>query len=152
MKGIKDFERFKETPFHDGTKESLHIKMFNVGKTKEGRLVNTDTGELIEKYAWADIEKPVKMYSGIVDKVMDLSTPGMKMFLYILANLGVNEEKVYISNSSAMLFCGYSRPKDVYKGMIELLDRGMLAKTKEQYLYWVNPEYMFKGNKSKLLR
>ena len=154
---LKDFDKCDSNPFHHSDIKSLRLNKFPIRPS--GPIASKRTGEIIDdpviidkQNAYMDLDSPVKLYHSALTTIKDLGTPAIKVLLYIMFSLGKDEDKIYIGNKGAMEFCGYSAPKDVYKGLVELLDKGIIARSTETYMYHINPNVVFRGNKKKLIR
>jgi hypothetical protein len=152
-----DFPKFENNPFHEGTLESLNIRSFPI--RPKGPIVNADTGEVLTKNVYlhkqtgfADNLNAVKVFNDSCEMLSNLSVPGIKVLFYVMVNLQKGSDKVYIGPLSVKKFTGYSANKDVYKGIAELIEKGVIAKSTEVLIYFINPNILFSGNKGELIK
>lgn len=100
-------------------------------------------------------QRKVSLYKHHNYKINDvlfgrLSNKGRDMFLYILCNMPENKDYINLKLSSVRESSGMSRNAIIYS-LKELCQSGILA-VKEQSVYWVNPFYIFNGNRIKYYR
>lgn len=121
-------------------------------------MVNTATGEIItqgvymkKEYGYYDMEESTKIFVNNSELITTLTSPGIKLFFYVASNLQKGSDKVYIAPYSVKKFTGYTSNGDVYKGISELLEKRIIAKSDEQLIYFINPNVLFSGSKADLL-
>lgn len=93
--------------------------------------------------------------SGILKRLKNMSQPACNMYLYILENLGVGRTSIHITDKSFLVACGYSPSSRslYYTAVQELLERGILArKTGSKNEFWINPNVIFNGDRTRLLK
>ena len=115
--------------------------------------VNGD-GEVVGTMVWVrhdkvDEETFIKLYVKHFQALFDLSTAGVRAFLYFLKNLKPNKDIVFFNLEECMSYTGYSSKATVYKGLAELLEANIIARGKYDYLYYVNYHFAFNGNRAK---
>jgi hypothetical protein len=116
-------------------------------------LTNDGSGELVTGGFWqaeeVDASKFVKLYIGGVKAFKDLSSAGTKVFevLYNEVQNGIGRDKVFLSFamvnqvSTPMSVATYTR------GMKELMIKKFLAPSEITCIYWLNPDYMWNGDR-----
>lgn len=100
-----------------------------------------------------DTAKYSKLFknSGIV--IANLSDAAIKMFMYIHENLGVNTDIICIMREDYLKFYGYApNNKYAYYQAIDGLLKAeiMTKKADSTTCYWVNPNVLFNGDRTKL--
>lgn len=132
-------------------------------KTKTKRITNKrgdmmitskETGEIITPIAgfWhaeeVDNTKFVKLYLAGVKGFAELSNAGIKVFslLYDEMQKNINQDKVYLSFSSIDETFKISQATFT-RGMRELIDKKFLAPTNAIGWYWLNPDYVWNGDR-----
>jgi hypothetical protein len=150
---LREAERYTKNPFLKDDVLSLDTgkKMIIAGSTKNV-IVNTDTGEtegvvMMHKYREVDREQFVKIFVKEVDALFDLSKAGLKVFGYVLNAMRVNTDEIYLSISKLMEYCGYRQKNQVYKGLSELMANKIIAMSKDQNIWFVNPTVVFNGDR-----
>ena len=72
-----------------------------------------------------------------------LNTPGIKVLCYILDNLSMNQDYVYIPETECMKYCGYKGKSNLYKGIASLLELEVLfKKVGNSSEYFINTNYI----------
>lgn len=80
----------------------------------------------------------------------NLSNSGRDLLLYVIYNLKKNEDFINLKLEKVCKECCFSRPTAL-KGLKDLQDNAILYK-KSQSEYWVNPHYIFNGNRINYLQ
>lgn len=148
---LKDFETFKENPT---IKEGIIMREYLV-KANEVPMVNTETGEYgvfkkidSTKQLAHDTLQYTKVYNNSLSSIKDFSNPALKVWVYILANLTPRKEDITINMKECMEYTGYLNIPNVYKGIIELLEKNFIfRKTGNDNTYFINSNYFFNGKR-----
>jgi hypothetical protein len=150
---------YKQNPFMEGGL---------VMKTKTKRMTNKrgdmmivgQTGEVVAPVSgfWqaqeVDATEFIKLFVQGVKAFKDLTGAGTKVFevLYIEMQKNMNKDRVFLSfaavdqATNAMSEATYSR------GMRELIAKGFLAATSIQGWFWINPTYIWNGDRLAFVR
>jgi len=136
-------------------------------KTKTKRLTNKrgdmmvvgETGEIIAPVAgfWqaqeVDAAKFVKLYVNGVRAFKELTNAGTRVFevLYLEVQKNIGQDRVYLSFTS--LDDGVKLSQATFtRGMRELIDKGFVAPTESIAWYWLNPDFMWNGDRLAFVR
>jgi len=101
-----------------------------------------------------DRRQYAKVYMDFIPLVLQegLSMAGIKMLFYIMACLKPGTDTVTFNIKVARQRLGYKNDKSVYEGLVDLLKLGVLARVAgRDETFWINPQYVFRGDRSKLL-
>lgn len=116
-----------------------------------------DTGETrrvvrhrAEKVVSHDPAKYIKLYSGSIGLVAGLTPRGLYMLLYICAVMPPNKTLVYLDRRQAGEFSRYLRGSSYYTAIGDLVSHGIIAKSVHKGAYWINPNVVFNGNRTRL--
>lgn len=120
-----------------------HRKMYDVEDGIEAK-VPVFKGDAV--YFWHDGRKYSKVFPQNVSLVKGLSSCAMQMFFYILENTTVNRDVVYIKPQDFLTFTGMTSRSQYYVAALELINKGILAKTKSSGCFFLNPCVVFNGN------
>ena len=151
-KGIKDFEVFKESPY-----TLLGVESRNRVSVAKGQVVSdTSTGELYDMRKLAKTETVevdtlsyTKVYHNSLESVSEFSIPALKIWCFILQAIKPTKYAFEINFKEAMEFSGYKSIPNIYKGIVELLDKGFIAKSVGRNMFFLNPNYYFNGDRLK---
>jgi len=117
-------------------------------------ICEADTGVVIGHKILAFDKKSVD--TGVFVKVFTsdlswllLSTSGLKLLHYIFENLKINSDTVNLKTNDIMKIYKYKSRSSIYSGIKELESMQIVSK-KEDSIYYINPDYFFKGDRSKL--
>lgn len=119
------------------------------------QLVNAQTGEITAPIAgfWeaeeVDSTKFVKLFINGVKALKELTSPGTKVFevLYMRVQNSVSKDQLYMSFSSIDQAETRISEATYTRGMRELVDKGFLAATPHIGLFWLNPDYIWNGDR-----
>ena len=137
-----------------------------VANTKQGvkRIANKDgsrmmvvsetTGEVVAPAGFwqaQEVDKTqfVKLYINGVKAFKDLSGAGTKVFevLYLAVQNGIGKDVIYLSFSEIDQSITPMGEATFYRGMKELVDKGFIAESMTQNKYFLNPDYMWNGDR-----
>jgi hypothetical protein len=118
-------------------------------------LVDNDTGITVTSIAgfWeveeVDGAKFVKLFVNGVKALKDLTSSGTKVFevLYLRVQSNIQKEQIYMSFSTIDQNITPMSESTYARGMRELIDKGFLAATPHTALYWLNPDFMWNGDR-----
>jgi hypothetical protein len=136
-------------------------------KTKTKRLTNKrgdmmvvgETGEIIAPVAgfWqaqeVDAAKFVKLYVNGVRAFKELTNAGTRVFevLYLEVQKHIGQDRVYLSFTTLDESVKLSQATFT-RGMRELIDKGFVAPTDAIAWYWLNPDFMWNGDRLAFVR
>lgn len=154
-KKINDYDQTGITPWIE--LKNVEYRMFNkTQKTKE--VIDTETGEVASLvysgttvYGYKDTNPYSKLYKSGALKLSKLSSAGLKVFCYILMNIHINKESIYLCPDTLSIEIGYANKKNVYEGIENLLANDIIARKTGNSNYWINPNMLFNGDRTKLL-
>lgn len=167
-KEFVSFESFDERPFVQLTgmanaflkpDEMLLRPVFaNDGMARK---VNADGQEVfigqryMGKDKMIDRRQYAKVYVEFIPLILQegLSMAGIKMLFYIIGCLQPGRDTVTFNIKVAREKLKYKHDKSVYEGLVDLLKLGVIArKTGYTEQYWINPQFIFRGDRSKLIK
>ena len=157
-----------DSPAKQKTRRGLTVytrNPFVVGgmvKSKTKRLLNKkgdmmvmgSTGETVAPIAgfWqaqeVDATKFVKLYINGVKAFKELSNAGTHVFevLYLEVQKAIGQDRVYLSFTTLDEQLKLSQATFT-RGMRELIDKGFVAPTEAVAWYWLNPDFMWNGDR-----
>ena len=163
---IKDIDKFQEfpvieiNPFIAPMQNNMNVKHLNqYASDGTGRrdVVDQTTGEVYKDVRFfkrteeVDSDKFVKIFSGRLRDLFDLSKTAINVFFFILDEMqkpyNINASMIYIDIQACQEFCEYSATKQVYLGLTELLRSGIIAKSHKRHLFYVDPRIAFNGKR-----
>jgi hypothetical protein len=117
-------------------------------------LISADSGEIQAPIAgfWeaeeVDSTKFLKLFVNGVRALAELSNPGARVFelLYIEMQNNVGKDQVYLSFTGIEGEAKISRAT-FKRGMAELIDKKFLAAMPAVGWYWVNPDFLWNGDR-----
>jgi len=117
-------------------------------------VVSENTGEIMASAGFhqiVDVDKTqfVKLYINGVKAFKDLTGAGTKVFevLYIQVQESIGKDVIYLSFSEIDQRITPMGEATFYRGMKELIDKGFIAESITQNKYFLNPDYMWNGDR-----
>lgn len=150
---ITDTELRHSNPF---AIEGLETRTHVVRENKKIRtLVDTDTGEVFNtiklkgtaETITTDSFKYTKLFNKNLPTVGELTVPELKVMTYIMDNLIPNRDYVTVHIEDCAEWCGYKSSVQVYKGLIGLIEKNLIARGKNT-IYWINPNIFYNGDRT----
>lgn len=152
MGKYKEYPTFDEAPFDlKGIQEIVSKKVLD-----RGEMVSHTSGEVVDATWWKggskslkDVKPYIKLFKEGQEVLKQLSFAGTLLFTYSMSkvkphsNTVTIRQKDIIQKHKNLLGGGY------YKGICELLDYGVLAKSKEPNVYFINTNMFFNGDRVK---
>ena len=158
--------RHKENPFSkdlDLSYSSKQVTVSTLGKDNNV-LVNQATGEVhgthVVTYKKVDSGQFVKLFAKNVMLTFDLTAAGFKSFMVLawaLQNAGINRDIVSLDQLTFDDFMGVHVDKastlkkfsiqTFRRGLKELESASIIAKSMRKGLYFINPNFVFNGNR-----
>ena len=110
-------------------------------------------GEYIKKTEtksyFIEAQKHTSVYESpdINNKLFTKMKPnGRDLYLYIQNNIAYNSDTIHLSLEKVNQILSMSRPTLV-SAIQQLLTENIICKAEKQGMYWINPYYLFKGNR-----
>jgi len=154
-KSRRGLVRYTKNPFILTTSENTKsgVKRVTSGKDKM-MIVNEETGERLAgagffQYQEVDKTQFLKLYIHGVRAITELSAAGTKVFEILYINMQDQKDTDTILLSWEFVdkeISNISRTT-YFKGMKELVEKGFIAETMIQNYYFINPNYMFNGDR-----
>lgn len=117
-------------------------------------MVSESTGEVVAPAGFhqiVDVDKTqfVKLYINGVKAFKDLTGAGTKVFevLYMQVQESIGKDVIYLSFSEIDQRITPMGEATFYRGMKELIDKGFIAESLTQNKYFLNPDYMWNGDR-----
>lgn len=153
--------KFKSNPFLETLvikTKSKKVQISALGKD-DNVLVNTGTGEVagtsISTYRQVDDAEFVKIFTGNIALLFDLSSAGIKAFnvlMFEIQRAAIKRDKVQIDEYILEDFLEWNPHKKLskatlYRGVKELIKGQILARDQKPSYYWINPNFCFNGDR-----
>jgi hypothetical protein len=160
--GVRALEVYKTNPYivEAKVKQVIKSRPRVAFRDKGEEVVNTKTGEIfgnehknvVVQHERVDRAKFVRIYVEEISRMANLPQYAWKLFHYILANLGVKKDEVYIHSEVVLEWCGWTRPNQLQKALICLAKKGFIAKSNKPYWWYINPSIFFNGDRAAFIR
>lgn len=152
LKKVNEFVRYPRNPFTDGVAlKIMQNKRRKVLRKYKGKTVDPDTGELLEglmkiEEDYVDNEVFAKTYVKAIKDHLDLSSRASRLFHHITLELEKDQTEMMLYPPHMADVLGYGE-KTYYLALQELLINEVLARTIQPYSFYINPEYIYNGDR-----
>lgn len=157
--------RYKTNPFLKDMiipiKEA-RVRLSSLGKDNNV-LVNQNTGEVhgthITTYKRVDGEQFVKIFTANIALTFGLTAYGIKAFsvlMWAMQNKTISRDEIYLDSHTREDFIEAHQTDNnplrlsqatFARGLADLTKAQIIAKTLRQGVYWINPNFVFNGNR-----
>jgi hypothetical protein len=117
-------------------------------------VVSESTGEIVAPAGFwqaqeVDKSQFVKLYVNGVKALRDLTGAGTKVFevLYLEVQKNIGKDAVWLAYSMIDKEISPMSESTFMRGMRELVEKGFVAETTTQNRYFINPDYMWNGDR-----
>jgi hypothetical protein len=94
-----------------------------------------------------DEERFAKVFLSGFAEWGNINASASKVFAYILNQLQPNKDRFIFRMDECQEQAGYKSRKPIFRGLANLLQLGIIARTKYEYEYFINPLVAFNGNR-----
>jgi hypothetical protein len=159
---LSDAPAYESNPYAQDLCKTINVKSKKIGSEKKFgsiEMVNKNTGEVesidqtktFYRKQKVDNDTFLKLYPKYLKLFFNLSSPAIKVLLYIFSELQKPDYKdsnlLYFYIQDCMEIAGYNSRSAVYNGLIELIRVNFIQRHKVANVYYVNPEVVFNGNR-----
>jgi len=158
---MRDHKVYLENPFE----KMLAVHIAEKGKSKinkvitqTGQLVDKETGDVVEGESLfvatrkvVDDDQFTKVFHDSIKETVNVSDKAINVLMvYIAPMLGKDELQILFDIDECEVKTEYSRAT-IYRALAELLDAEIIARTKYQWLFFINPLYIFNGDRIRVV-
>lgn len=159
MYSLSKYELNKENPFLKDAVEQVQnniVKKYKTAsKTGEKAILKAydeNTGEVLGHTQFirqieVDEEQFTKFYLSNFSAFFDLKPSAYKVFGYILNQLIPNKDEFMFLLDECMEYTNYKAKSSIFQGLGQLVESGIIARGKTDFLYFINPMVAFNGNR-----
>lgn len=155
-KKIKNKQTFEENPFIENSIEKIVItkktQLMKSSNRELSMVVSDGYGEIkgysaFMKFIEVDEEKFAKVYLSQFENFWELSKPAIRVFGYIINTIKPNQDSFYMKMDKCLTYTKYTQINSVISGLSDLIDKGIIAKSKYENEYFINPLIVFNGSR-----
>jgi hypothetical protein len=154
-KSRRGFLKYKENPFLLPAVTNTKSGSKRVTSNKDKLLIiNEQTGEQLAgagffHYEEVDKTQFLKLYINGVKALTELSNAGTKVFevLYRTVQENINKDRIFMAFDLIDQEVVSISERTFFRGMTELIEKKFIAETTIQNLYFINPDYIFNGDR-----
>jgi hypothetical protein len=138
--------KWNHNPYTQGV-----LKSTLLGENEEYKIISSPLGEGkppgIARVRTVDNDKYVKIYTGFITQWFDLTQAAQKILAYIITILPINKDVIHLPLDMLSAATGYTSESSMYIALNELINKRIIARSKETYFYFINPNFLFNGNR-----
>lgn len=147
---FSDHTKYKHNPFIGVDKIELTRKTDYFGT--DSIVFQRGTGEvqgmnIVARRRMVDSEKFVKIFTDKISDWLELTKNAQKVLIHLMASMQPNSDIIIFNMEKCMEQTGYSSEAPVYSGLAELMDRKVVARSAQPTVFYLNPYFMFSGNR-----
>jgi len=153
---LSEHEQFEENPFMEKAMKEIQIsKKMQVQRASNQsviqHVVNQD-GELTGhtaflQYIEVDEEKFAKLYLSQFASFWELTKPAIRVFGYVMSEIKPNQDRIILRMDKAKKYTQYKQESMIRTGLSSLISCGVIARSKYNDEYFINPLVAFNGNR-----
>ncbi len=156
VKKSKRGERFERNPFIGSAVANTKQGAKRISSKDGNRMlvVSENTGDIIAPagfwhYQEVDKTQFVKLYVNGVKEFKNLTGAGTKVFeiLYLRVQESIGKDQLWLTFPNIDQKVTPMGETTFYRGMKELLDKGFIAESFTPGLYFLNPDFMWNGDR-----
>lgn len=156
---LRQYQFNKENPFINQAikqvKNNIVKKYKTATKTGEKAILKAydeNTGEVLAhtqfiRQVEVDEDKFAKLYLNNFEAFFDLKNNAVKVFGYILNQLTPNKDEFIFLMDDCLEFTKYKTKTSIFDGLAQLIENGIIARGKTDFMYYINPMVAFNGNR-----
>lgn len=164
MKKIKfsEYPTYEENPFippkgADISFSKRYRPVLTPGCPKIALVTAVDgEGEVVGHTAFVrhdivDEEKYIIIFINHCQSLFFLSNAGIRVMFYFFQIMRPNKDIVNFDVNECLSYTKFNSKATIYKGLAELLEAGVIARGKHNYLFFVNYHIAFNGDRVKFI-
>lgn len=119
-------------------------------------VIDPDSGEIVGQTTFmrqieVDEDKFTKLYLTQFQAFFDLTTAGIRVFGYVMTCMKPKNDMIYFDRDECMEYTKYKSVESVYRGLTELLNAGIIARGKNDNVYFINPLIIWNGDRARFV-
>jgi hypothetical protein len=154
-KRLSELEEFSENPFVEKAIQDIKIVRKTQTIRPKGRgeiqsIVYNDevTGHsAFMRFIEVDEDKFAKLYLSQLCAFWELSKPALRVFSYILTVMQPKKDNFIFIMEDCLTYTGYSQRNHVTSGLSNLVEAGIIARSKQHFKFFINPLVIFNGDR-----
>lgn len=153
--------KYKENPFLENltvTTKGKRISINPLGRDSDNILINQSTGEVkgthVTSFKQVDDAEFIKFFTANIALTFDLNQSGRKVFdmlLHVMQRQAISKDQVYLDDEVRDEFTkefGVKLAKSTfYRGLDNLIEKLIIAKSTRTNIYFINPSLVFNGDR-----
>ncbi len=151
-------KRWRDNPFADGLQMRLTPKSRRLDIDAEMYLTTTGgeilAGAEIRKVSMVDSDKFVKVFTNKIGLFFGLSMRAQKLLEVLMAQMSAmpGGDRIYLNSTTVERYMADQGRKGLARAtyaraLDEMLEKGFIARSDQQHLYFINPAIFFNGDR-----
>lgn len=154
---LTDFEKFEENPFMPALIQDMAVRnkkqyLRSDNGNKSMVVVHDDSQTPLAQTGFFKIEEVdqsqfVKIFVSSIAEQKELTTQGRNLMFYFMTIMRPGSDTVRVRIEEALKFLDYKAKRSYFMGVANLLERKIIARTKYDDEFYINPLIMFNGDR-----
>jgi hypothetical protein len=154
---VTDFEKFEENPFAAALVQDMAVRnkrqyLRSENGNKSMVVVHDDSQTPLAHANFYEVQEVdetqfVKVFANFFSAQQGLTKTGREVLIYLMTLLRPKSDKVRVRIDEAITFLNYKSRKSYFIGIANLLEKDVIARTKYDDEYFINPLIMFNGDR-----
>lgn len=155
MGKYRDYPLYETAPFPIAGVTEVHKKVV----VDRGETISHSTGEVVPSVwykgggvAFKDVRSYVKVFTPGLQVFAQLSYAGVIVLVEVLQRLKPHQNTFEMAQAEMVKKYRSLRGAQYYRGVCELLDYGVIARSKKRNVFFINVNMFFNGDRVKYLK
>ena len=154
---LTDFEKYEENPFMPALIKDMAVRnrkqyLQSDNGNRSMVVVHDDSQTPLAQTGFFKVEEVdqsqfVKIFVSNIAEHNDLTTQGRNLMFYLMTLMRPSSDTVRVRIDEALKFLGYKAKRSYFMGVANLLERKIIARTKYDDEFYINPLVMFNGDR-----
>ncbi|KAA9340347.1 RepA protein [Larkinella humicola] len=159
---VTDFEKHEENPFVPNLIQDMAVRnrkqyLRSDNGSKSMVVVHDETNTALAHTGFFQIEEVdqnqfVKLYVKELASHKNLTAQGRNVLFYLMSLLRPGNDRVRVRIDEALEYLEYKSKKSYFMGIANLLEKEVIARTKYDDEFFINPVIMFNGDRITLAK
>lgn len=160
---LTDFPANVENPFlkqavQEVDKHIVHKWRNTAGSDQKAisLVIDPESGEVMGQTTFmrqiqVDEDQFTKLYLTQFRAFFDLTQAGIRVFGYIMTCMKPRKDMIYFDLQECLAYTKYNSKTMVYRGLAELVNGGIIARGKNDNVYFINPLIIWNGDRARFV-
>lgn len=154
---LKSYPKNQTNPFVENAivniqEKSVSKKQYVQGDKTVQNIIINENGDAVGasafmRFVQVDEDRFAKIYLSQFEAFWELSKSAIRVFGYIMNTVGANHDFFFFDMNECKQATKYHSHVPINKGLSDLINAGIIARGKNEYMYFINPLVFFNGSR-----